>query len=235
VAPGFASSCPAWRSHGALLLSRTAACPAQCAPGRLDLAARLTSLAPPTTVKSNGCPLGEASYDASAWDISVWLKSLKAREGDSLLVIVEDWTAGHYHLEHEPAGKRHFDEVDRKNRELADLLFQVLEEGSSKSVYGSEAVPKAYARMADPHGYPGDPWMTVVEGDSRMKLFDTEIRYPESYAPIEQIMGREKVKPKALSFSAAQGQSVYRFRLLNIGPACGDASRFRKPDAARSG
>ena len=34
-----------------------------------------------------------------------WLKSLKARDGDSLLVTIEDWEAGRYRLEHEPAGK----------------------------------------------------------------------------------------------------------------------------------
>ena len=66
--------------------------------------------------------------------------------------------------------------------------------------------------MADPHGYPGDHWTTVVERDHRMKLFDHEIRYPESFAPIESLMGRERAKPKTLPFSGAQGQQVYRFK-----------------------
>ena len=54
--------------------------------------------------------------------------------------------------------------------------------------------------------------MTVVERDSRMKLFDLEIRYPESFAPIERIMGREKMMPRAVPLSVAQGQAVYRFK-----------------------
>ena len=134
----------------------------------------------PTTVniKHNLPIFGKPTYDAPALDIGAWLKSVKARDGDSLLVTIEDWAAGRYRLEHEPAGKRRFDEVDRKNRELADLLFRALEEASSQGVYGSEAVPKAYARMADPRGYPGDPWMKVVERDSRMKLFDTRSGIP---------------------------------------------------------
>ncbi len=81
----------------------------------------------PTTVKIKSMSfLGETPYDAPAWNIGAWLKSLKARDGDSLLVTIEDWAAGRYRLEHEPAGKRRFDEVDRKNRELADLLFDAL-------------------------------------------------------------------------------------------------------------
>ncbi|MCX6031347.1 MAG: hypothetical protein NT169_18870 [Chloroflexi bacterium] len=169
--------------------------------------------ASPTTIKlERKSPLGDYSYEVAAWDVAPWFKSLKARDGDSLLVTVEDWEAGRYRLEYEPAGRRRFDEVDRVNRELADLLFAALEEAHSESVSGFEAIPVAYARMADPRGYPGDPWMKVVERDSRMKLFGDDIRYPESYAPIESLMGREKVQPKALPVSSGQGQQVYRFK-----------------------
>ena len=141
-----------------------------------------------------------------------WFRSLKARDGDNFLVTVEDWETGRYRLEHEPAGRRRFDEVDRKNRELADLLFQALEEDYHESVFGVEAVAKAYARMADPGGYPGEHWTTVVERDNRMKLFDFEIRYAESYAPIEHALGRKKVMPKALPVSAVQREQVYCFK-----------------------
>ena len=46
-----------------------------------------------------------------------------------------------------------------------------------------------------------------------MKLFDNEIRYPESFAPIESLMGRERAKPKTLPFSGAQSQQVYCFKV----------------------
>jgi hypothetical protein len=167
----------------------------------------------PTKIKiEHKSPLGDYTSEAEAWELGAWFKSLKARDGDSLLVTVEDWEAGRFRLEHEPAGQRRFDEVDRKNRELADLLFGALEGAHYESISGVEAIHHAYARMADPRGYPGDPWMEVVKRDSRMKLFGDEIRYPESYAPIESIMGRERAKPKALSVSAGQGQQVYRFK-----------------------
>ena len=169
--------------------------------------------ASPTTIKLQvRSPLGEYSYEAAGWNLAPWFKSLKARDGDSLLVTIEDWEAGRYRLEHEPAGKRRFDEVDRKNRELADLLFQVLEEASSERVYASEAIIKAYARMADPGGYPGDHWTTVIERDSRVKLSDYAIRYADSYSPIERALGFDKTRPKTLPVSAAQGKQVYRFK-----------------------
>ncbi|MBM4458777.1 MAG: hypothetical protein FJ011_13580 [Chloroflexi bacterium] len=157
-------------------------------------------------------PFGDYTFEAAAWDVAPWLKGLKARDGDSLLVTIEDWETGRYRLEHEPAAKRRLDEVDRANRELADLLFGALERAHSESISGVEAIPKAYARMADPRGYPGDPWMKVVAQDSRMKLFGDDIRYPESYAPIERILDGARPRPKALSVSAGQRQQVYRFK-----------------------
>ena len=56
-------------------------------------------------------------------------KASKRGDAESLLVTVEDWAAGRYRVEHEPAGRRRFDEVDRKNRELADLLFDASGKG----------------------------------------------------------------------------------------------------------
>jgi len=157
-------------------------------------------------------PFGDYTSEADAWDLAAWFKSLKARDGDSLLVTIEDWGAGRYRLEYEPVAKRRLDEVDRANRELADLLFGALERAHSESVSGIEAIQKAYARMADPRGYPGDHWLQVVERDSRMTLLGDYIRYPESYAPIERILGGERPRSKALSVSAGQGQRIYSFK-----------------------
>ena len=147
----FASSYPAWRSNTALCcLSRTsAASPSstrnlQTSPC-WTLPVSLCRPAPSPSSIQRTSFLGPYTYEAAAWEIAPWLKSLKARDGDSLLVTIEDWEAGRYRLEHESAGRRRFDEVDRKNRELADLLFGALEDASSQSIFGREAVAKAYA------------------------------------------------------------------------------------------
>jgi len=157
-------------------------------------------------------PFGNYTHEADAWEVGVWLKQLRARDGDSLLVTIEDWEEGRFRLEHEPVGRRRFDEVERKNQELADLFFRALEEASSPIVFDCEAVAKAYARMADPHSYPGDHWTTVIERDGRMRMSDNQIRYIESYTPMDQILGRTKVKPKAAPVTREQGQQVYRLK-----------------------
>ena len=122
----------------------------------LDVAGQPLPARPLTIKIERTSFLGLYTYEAAAWEITPWLKSLKARDGDSLLVTIEDWEVGRFRLEHEPVGCRRFDEVDLKNRELADLLFGALEDASSQSIFDREAVAKAFARMADPHGYPGD-------------------------------------------------------------------------------
>lgn len=167
----------------------------------------------PTKIKVEHKSLfGDYTSEEDGWGAETWFKSLKARDGDSLLVTIEDWDAARYRLEHEPAGRRHFDEVDRKNRELADLLFAELERAHSERIYSTEAIREAYARMADPRGYPGDPWVEVVERDGRMKLFSFEIRYADSYSPIEKILDRAGPRPKTRPISGAQGRQVYRFK-----------------------
>lgn len=178
----------------------------------LDAAGQPLPIRPIQVKLQHKSPFGDYTSEVDAWEASAWFKRLKARDGDSLLVTVEDWEAGRYRVEHEPAGRRHFDEVDRKSRELADLLFRALEESSSESVFGSEAIARSYARMAEPGGYPGDPWTTVVERDDRMKLSGYDIRYAESRTWFDNVMGRDKVKVKAAAYSSAQGQQVYRFK-----------------------
>jgi len=45
-----------------------------------------------------------------------------------------------------------------------------------------------------------------------MKLFGLDIRYAESYTPLEHALGRERARPKALPVSAAQSAQIYRFK-----------------------
>jgi len=158
--------------------------------------------------------LGDYTYEMPAFDLRKWFKATRIRNGDSILVTVEDWQAGRFRLEHEPVGQRRFDEIDRKNQELADLIFDMLEASYYEYVWDIEAVATAYARMADPRGYPGDHWTDVIERDPRMKWNDYEIRYIEHRSPIESILAKTetfKRVPKT-SFSKAAGRQVYRFK-----------------------
>ena len=70
---------------------------------------------------------------------------------------------------HGAAGRRRQAEIRRKNQELADLLFAMLEDARRECLYVFEAIPTTYAHLSDPRGYPGDHWVTVVQQDSRIK------------------------------------------------------------------
>lgn len=151
----------------------------------------------PYTVKHTGFRLG------------AWFKQVGFRRGDSLLVTGVDWEAGRFQIEHEPAGQRRSNEISRRNQELADRLFSVLEEGRYEWVADAIAVPTAYARLAEPGGYPGDHWTEILRQDPRMKWMGSEIRYTDFITPLEAVF-LDKPPTPIQSFSRQQGQQVYR-------------------------
>jgi hypothetical protein len=155
--------------------------------------------------------LGSFTLETPVFDLSDWFRGNRVRNGDSILVTVEDWQTGRFRLEHEPARQRRQPEIRRKNQELADLIFEMLEAARDEYVYADAAVTSAYARMSDPRGYPGDHWMEVLAQDSRMRTDGIDIRYAESRSPLERWLGDAAAPPEA-HFSPAQGRRVYRFK-----------------------
>ena len=84
-----------------------------------------------------------------------------------------------WNLSHRSNISDHLDEIKSKNQELADILFDMLEASYDECIYPHTAIATAYARMSDQQDYPGDHWLDVVSNDSRMKLTDIGITYPE--------------------------------------------------------
>jgi len=168
------------------------------------------------TLKHKGQGLfGPFEYEIRALDLSDWFRAHRIRRSDSILVTIEDWQTGCFRLEHEPIKRRRRQEIKQKNQELADLIFDILENARSESVFASAAVLTAYARMTDPRGYPGDHWIEVVKQDPRMKSSGFDIRYTDSFTPLEMLFQEatgEKVGPSEEHFSPRQGQQIYRFK-----------------------
>lgn len=160
-------------------------------------------------------PFGPFEYEIPALDLGDWFRTRQVRRNDSILVTIEDWQAGHFRLEHEPARRRRNEEIERKNRELAHLIFDMLETARREQVYADVAVPTAYARLSDPRGYPGDHWIEVIQRDTRMKWDGYALRYAESLTPLEALLmdlqGEETGVPEE-PFSPTQGRQVYRFK-----------------------
>ena len=158
---------------------------------------------------------GPHSYQQLAFDLSQWYKKRGVKRDDSLLVAIEDWEDRRFRLVYEPARerKRRRTEIEQRNRELADLIFNMLETARSEYIWGHEAVLTAYARLSDPAGYPGDHWLDVLEKDGRMHWTGTDIRYADSFSPLDHILlGPEAQQVQEVPFSAEQARRVYRFK-----------------------
>jgi hypothetical protein len=158
--------------------------------------------------------LGPHTIESPAFELSRWFREIRLHYGDSILATVEDWEGGRFRLEHEPASRRRYEEIDRKNRELADLLFSRLEAAPNAYVGGVEAIPWAYMHMSDPRGYPGDHWVEVLARDKRMNWDGFQIRYTEDRTPLQVIIGLDEWKPTEARFTQVQGQQVYRFKAV---------------------
>lgn len=156
-------------------------------------------------------PFGRQKIERAAFDLSLWFRTQRVRRHDSILVTITDWTNGAFRLEHEPARHRRREEIEQRDRELAGLLFDMLEESHREVVYSLVAVPTAYARLSDPRGYPGSHWIDVIGGDPRLRYDGWAIRYSDWRSPLERMLYEEEPIPQA-AFSPAHGQQVYRFK-----------------------
>lgn len=169
-------------------------------------------------VKQKGeTPLGPVEYTIPALDLADWFREQRVQPGGSILVTIEDWQAGRFRLEYESAQerKKHRQEIERRNRELADVLYELLEKAHDERISCSEALGSAYLRLSDPRGYPGDHWLGVVEEDPRMRTNGIEIFYSDFFLPLERIFQDFLEKPARRPkerISPEQGRQVYRFK-----------------------
>lgn len=159
---------------------------------------------------------GEYTSTQIAFDLSQWFAQRQIKEGDSLLVTVENWQARQFRLAHEPARVRQQrqTEIESRNRELVDLIFEQLETARDEAVMGHEAVLTAYARLPNPTGYPGDHWQEVLKQDGRMVWLGHDIRYADSFSPLDwPFLGLEEEEQlEPLSLSPEEARQVYQFR-----------------------
>jgi len=159
--------------------------------------------------------LGKHDYSLNAFDLTIWGQMKLVKPGDSFLVTIESWEPKRFRLRLESKKERrsHNDEIASKNKELADLLFNMLEESVNESIYIKESVITAYLRLSDPKGYPGDHWIEVLDKDPRMNFDSFSISYPERRSLIESFIDRTPSVTKQ-KFTAQQADQVYIFKAM---------------------
>ncbi|NOR13406.1 MAG: hypothetical protein GQ545_09150 [Candidatus Aminicenantes bacterium] len=153
-------------------------------------------------------------FDVLAFKMSHWFHKHNVRRNDSILVTIESWEPRRFRLEFEPEKKRriHNEEIEYKNQELADILFDILETATHEQIYVNKAIPTAYLRLSNPRGYPGDDWTTVLNIDSRMRRVDFHITYPERRNMMERMLTEGQPPFDEQDFTPEQGEQVYQFR-----------------------
>lgn len=161
---------------------------------------------------------GPTEVTHTGFDLADWFKRNKVQRGGYVFVTVVDWEQKHFGLAYEPAKARarHREEVAAKNRELADLMFAVLEASRNEDVIAANALSVAYAQMKDPHGYPGDHWLYVIEQDQRMMYDGWRIHYSDWRSPLmamlEDVTESQSPAQTPAALSPEQAQAVYRFK-----------------------
>jgi len=161
--------------------------------------------------------LGDFEYTANAFDLTKWGQMKLAKPSDSIIVTIESWEPKRFRLDLESKNERrsHKDEIADKNKELADILFGMLEASTNEQIYIREAVITAYLRLSDPKGYPGDHWIDVLDKDPRMKFDEFSISYPENRGFMESIIDRTPPVTKE-KFTTQQADQVYCFKAMFI-------------------
>lgn len=160
-------------------------------------------------------PFGNQMVEQTAYELGDWFRARRIKRDDSILVTIEDWTNGCFRLEHEPAKRARQGEIEAQDRELAGVLFDMLERSDREQLYALRAVLSAYGRLSAPRGYPGNHWTDVVESDPRMRYDGWRIIYSDVRSPLEAMFMEDVPLPEAV-FSPDQGRQVYRFKAVLV-------------------
>ena len=100
--------------------------------------------------------------------ISEWLRARRFAPKDHLLFTILDRANGVLKMEHEPYKQINAKLLERRNRLLADILYELLENSSYERLLLNEAFPTAYARLPEKDGYPPYHWimLSVILGNA---------------------------------------------------------------------
>ena len=151
------------------------------------------------------------AIEIPSFNLVHWFRKQQIRQGDSLLVTIENWEEALCRLEHEPTAARREAEIEPYDKAFADRLFAMLERAYDEAIFAHIAIPTTYARMAGARRYPGHHWSEIVGSDPRMKYDGIRIRYSESRSHLDIILGEEETINQ-VPFTSDEGQQVYRFK-----------------------
>ncbi|MEK7397745.1 MAG: hypothetical protein AAB116_12510 [Candidatus Poribacteria bacterium] len=151
--------------------------------------------------------------EKEAISLKDWMGKHNAKAGDSIIFTFESWNPMCFKLEFEPKKEtlKHKAEIELKDKEFADIVFDMLEKSAREGIYIYKSIAIAYMSLSDPKGYPGNHWYSVLAQDERMEVNSFDIRYAEERGLWEELVGSERSikKPK---LDSQQKEQVYIFK-----------------------
>jgi hypothetical protein len=151
-----------------------------------------------------------------SFDFSEWFNRIKPQRGDSLLITVQNWESREFLVEYEPKKQRRSAEVQRYNKEFADILFNMLEESRDGDLFLHQIIPDVFVRLSNPRGYPGDYWGEIIQADQRMVNDGRILKYPENViSPLDHLFlpDDEQLPWIKDAYTKEQSKNVYRFKV----------------------
>jgi hypothetical protein len=184
------------------------------------------------TVIPGASHVREIQVDAD-WDYSnltgagrklpAFLAEHRVAAGDSLLFAIEQYDPPRWRVDHEPHAQRDQAAIDRRNRELMDALFVMLELAPREQIDVPTSVYSALLQVSEPYGYPGDPWLDAMDADGRMGLDVSEIVYADSL----QSLADEYDPDPFILVESADGYAAYELPPRAPLPPLADAGAQR--------
>jgi len=149
-------------------------------------------------------------------DLGAWLRRHNVTRHDDLLVTVLDWQNGLLQLEIEPHKKQQPERIQARDRLLADLIYEVLENASNEQIWIQEAIPSAYARLPEKETCPPHHWQIVLQHDGRCRFDEVTIKYADGrLSPIERLIVEQTGQPlprRLQPVTREQKTLIYRFK-----------------------
>jgi hypothetical protein len=149
--------------------------------------------------------------------MSDWMHAHKVTPGDHLLFTILDRENGILKIEHEPHKQVNQQLLENRNRLIADILYDLLQNSARERIYLDRALPTAYARLPEKDGYPPYHWMLLIANDERMDTDGWELVYrDEAIIMVDFLSGETSdIKPnrQRKSISKKQKELVYRFKV----------------------
>jgi len=155
-----------------------------------------------------------ANMEEEAYDLSQWPTMQKAKSNDNIIITIKSWIPRQFQFRFETRKERrkHEEEIQKKNKELANTIFDMLENSNKDYLDINITIPTVHLISSDPKGYPGDHWVDVIQADGRMRTDSFSIKYYEDLNFFDSIIDGKRSAFKKQKITGKSADQIYVFK-----------------------